>query len=182
VGIAAEKQQAIFEAFMESESGERHHVAVKFANSYCKAAHVLLAKNSFAPHLRYCEKVESVGMHVAIMDFVATHDKEPKDLAKKVREAVSILHKAGFVHGDLRKPNVLFTEEGEIKIIDFDWCGKEGEVRYPLDINENGSIKWAGGVRCGGEIKRGHDQEMFEHLTKSKWEASDKSEERTPVP
>ena len=43
-----------------------------------------------------------------------------------------------FVHGDIRDSNLLVRmEDGklEIKLIDFDWGGKEGELRYPVLIN-----------------------------------------------
>ena len=38
------------------------------------------------------------------------------------------------VHGDLRVQNILVVDDS-ISILDFDWAGKEGEVRYPQELN-----------------------------------------------
>ena len=38
-------------------------------------------------------------------------------------------HEQGFVHGDLRSPNIVW--EGEFVLLDFDWGGRDGEVYYP---------------------------------------------------
>jgi hypothetical protein len=46
------------------------------------------------------------------------------------------IHKAGFVHLDIRASNVLFgTENVDSAIIDFDFCGKIGEACYPENYN-----------------------------------------------
>ena len=172
---AEDPEKAVFEASMEdrNQPGESSVVVVKFAHSYCKAAHSLLAGMSLAPHVRYCEKVESVGMYVVIMDLVIGNYVEApyqdQRFADKLRTAIQTLHDANFVHGDLREPNVLITEDGDMKIIDFDWCGKEGEVHYPSDINLGKGVGWDSDVVCGGLIKKNHDLSMFVRLTGLKW-------------
>ena len=40
---------------------------------------------------------------------------------------VETLPGGGYVHGDLREPDVLVTTDG-LKLIDFDRCGKEGSA------------------------------------------------------
>src|SRR5690554_2262406 len=50
--------------------------------------------------------------------------------------ALTILHSAGFVHGDLRDANVMVNESGRVCIIHFDWSGKEGTARYPSTMNK----------------------------------------------
>jgi serine/threonine protein kinase len=52
------------------------------------------------------------------------------------------VHKAGFVHGDLRSSNIFFVN-GKLKVIDFDWAGNIDFATYPFDINKK--IKWAKG-------------------------------------
>lgn len=37
-------------------------------------------------------------------------------------------------------------------LIDFDWCGKVGEVRYPNDITLGPLMDWHDGVQRGGLI------------------------------
>ena len=53
---------------------------------------------------------------------------------KYVRKLVDDFHEEGLVHGDLRPEIFIFTESSPPRtiIVDFDWGGKEGEVRFPL--------------------------------------------------
>ena len=58
-----------------------------------------------------------------------------------MHEAVRHLHEGGFVHGDLRRPNVLVAagkDDTEVKvwIIDFDWAGRCGHARYAWNRNK----------------------------------------------
>lgn len=53
-------------------------------------------------------------------------------------------HQDGFVHGDLRSPNIMITTAGP-QLIDFDWAGKLGNAYYPVDINRE--IKWPKGKK-----------------------------------
>jgi hypothetical protein len=165
------EEKAVFVANLESE-GSKFEAVVKFAHSYCEAAHKLLVNELLAPRLHFCKKLEDVGMYVVIMDLV----KEPAGItemlgdqefttkvAKNMEKAVRLLHAAGMVHGDLRRPNILVQESGNVQIIDFDWCGKEGEVRYPATINL-AQIHWADGVTREGMIKKEHDREMLKDL------------------
>ena len=60
-------------------SGKFDLVVVKFAHSYCKTTHEILAEKSLAPRLRYCEKAESVEVYVVIMGFInGEHGPGPK--------------------------------------------------------------------------------------------------------
>ncbi|KAI9060335.1 hypothetical protein FKP32DRAFT_1578155 [Trametes sanguinea] len=59
-----------------------------------------------------------------------------------LREAIGLLHERNLVFGDLREPNVLLIKGGGLMLVDFDWCGEEGTVTYPGDMNEEGSIPW----------------------------------------
>lgn len=59
---------------------------------------------------------------MVVMAFV-----EPKHLdndleGKQVAHILHLLHGAGFVFGDLRRPNILFNGEC-VKLINFDWAG-----------------------------------------------------------
>ncbi|KAJ7639135.1 hypothetical protein FB45DRAFT_739360, partial [Roridomyces roridus] len=38
------------------------------------------------------------------------------------------------VHGDLRPENILVHENGSVRVVDFDWAGKVGEVHYPYNL------------------------------------------------
>lgn len=161
-----QEEKGVFVAAMEPGGFD---VVVKFAHSYRKDAHVLLASKSFAPRLRYCEKEESVGMYVVVMDLVVG-EQFSKQPAGELQKAIQTLHSAGFVHGDLRGPNILVTKDGKLNIINFDWCGKDGEARYPYSINLRGDVDWDPDVTRGGLIKKDHDRTMFSRLTGLRWD------------
>ena len=58
-------------------------------------------------------------------------------ICKNVEQALMIvrslkeLHDAGFVHGDIRGLNVVFSRDSSAQFIDYDFGGKRGEVNYP---------------------------------------------------
>ena len=45
------------------------------------------------------------------------------DAKKQFKDVLGHLHGNGYVFDDLRKPNVLFTEDERLSLIDFDWAG-----------------------------------------------------------
>ncbi|KAF5356509.1 hypothetical protein D9757_014229 [Collybiopsis confluens] len=54
-----------------------------------------------------------------------------------IRSSIHIFHELGFVHGDLRASNVLVRKHGhqwECRLIDFNWAGLAGQVRYPYGV------------------------------------------------
>ncbi|KAJ7897871.1 hypothetical protein B0H14DRAFT_3424734 [Mycena olivaceomarginata] len=103
-------------------------VVVKFAPTYCPEAHELLAQKDLAPQLLYC------GPTVAQLQ-----GKLPEDFPEQLTNIVSFLHDGGYVFGDLRWPNVMVAGK-KVKLIDFDWAGKEGYAKYPIHIAHN--IDW----------------------------------------
>jgi len=160
--------KAVFKGTVECEGEARHVVVIKFTYAYCKEAHKLLAGISRAPSLRFFQYVHSVGMHVVVMDYVSgEHGETPledKAHAEQLREALDTLHAGKYVYGDLRGPNILIATDGP-KLIDFDWCGEEGEARYPADINLGTEMGWHSEVCPGGLITKDHDTYMLGYLT-----------------
>ena len=143
-------------------------VVVKFAYKYNEAAHAALAASSLAPKLRYCSFEPSMGLYVVVMDYVEggeLWDRRKASPARvdSLRSAVKMLHENGLVFGDLRRPNVLVVGD-RVVLVDFDWCGKAGEARYPSDIAPNNG-EWHPDVRRGGLITREHDNFHFHLLT-----------------
>ena len=158
-------------------------VVVKYAPTYSSTVHKALARLSppLAPHLYYCEKLKDLQLYVVIMDYVQKGPSQPRtkwtkaedttvlltDKQKELlREAVNQLRKQGYVHGDLREPNVILEAEDKLKIIDFDWSGVGGNVRYPPDINQ--TIDWPTGVKPGARIEMAHDNDWVESLCNPK--------------
>jgi RIO-like serine/threonine protein kinase len=93
----------------------------------------------------------------------------PSAVMKDVELALKKLHDAGLVFGDLRRPNVMVykpqgkdDEEWRGLLVDFDWAGPVGEVKYPPMLNKK--ISWPGGVDAETEIKKDHDLQMLKRL------------------
>ena len=98
------------------------------------------------------------------------------EVSNAVTESVKLLHSNGFVHGDLRGPNIMIGNNNQVKFIDFEWAGKRGEATYPMLLNTE--IGWHNDVVAGGKIKSIHDEYMVENelqrLMKSKHEGHKK--------
>lgn len=150
-------------------------VVVKFVHRYNEGAHKLLANSDMAPQLLYFGKVgvrdddPSYGhLRMVVMDYVegTTVDRAPSvpsTFHEQVKAMLSLLHKHGFVFGDLRGPNLIVRKDGKVVLIDCDWIGKDGETRYPIAMSQ--SIKWPEGVKDGlAVMKKGHDVEMLNWL------------------
>ncbi|KAI6126839.1 hypothetical protein F5141DRAFT_1248665 [Pisolithus sp. B1] len=131
-----------------------------------------MADAGFAPKLRYFGPV-SIGdnavtygkLKMAVMDYVeglmlcdALEQQEvPANFLAHLHQAVAHFHGAGFVFGDLREPNIMVTPDDEVtvRLIDFDWAGKDGEVLYPITISPD--IPWLEGVAELMPIEKRHD-------------------------
>ena len=88
---------AVFEGIITCDGDqEKHNVVVKFAATHCADAHEKLAKKGRAPHLWFCEQVESVGMYVVIMGHedgvCADQLLTKKEHIEQLQEAVRLLH------------------------------------------------------------------------------------------
>jgi hypothetical protein len=143
-------------------------IVVKFSQSYSYEAHGLLAARGLAPELIHHSE-DAIpglpGMKMILMDFVQETNLDDKLSSKalaRVRQAIRFLHEKDLVFGDLRRGNVLETETGAM-LVDFDWAGKDGEVRYPWRLNTK-DIAWPEGVKPREWIFKSHDLAMLEKL------------------
>ena len=158
---------AMFTALADTGSGTKTRVVVKFTYRYSREGHELLAHAdpTLAPKLWFCDRVKSVGTYVVVMDFVDECDRPLSDAdCASLRRAVDVLHEHNFVFGDLRAPNVLTTPDGRVLLVDFDWCGKVGEARYPSEVWMAGETPWAEGMGSEGLIKKEHDVLLLNQL------------------
>lgn len=64
--------------------------------------------------------------------------------------------------GDLREPKILIGKDG-MRLVDFDWSGKKGEVQYPVDVSRK--IKWPEDFKGEGMIEVEHDKEWLKRIT-----------------
>ncbi|KAH7903334.1 hypothetical protein BJ138DRAFT_1096518 [Hygrophoropsis aurantiaca] len=159
-------------------------VVVKFVDNYGDAAHELMANAGFAPKLLYCGKIDvnpdmpSYGtLKMVVMEYndgLTMHSAlqygkpRPRCQLEDLEKAIQMLHDEGFVFGDLRPPNVMVEDGGRVQLIDFDWAGKEGEVKYPRTMST--SIDWPKGAQAWEPIQKQHDIEMLKKLT-ARWNA-----------
>ena len=84
-----------------------------------------------------------------------------------MKAAISILHDANLVFGDMRRSNILIKRENDrlrALLIDFEWVGEAGQARYPPILNDSGEIAWAEGVRPHGLMRKQHDLDMIDSL------------------
>ena len=139
-------------------------VIIKFAERYSVTVHEFLAENSYAPtifyHCRISRFTAVVMQQVVgptIKEYLANHPHALNRLESQCTKIYNILNKKSYVHGDLRYPNILIDNDGNVKIIDFDWAGYEGQARYPYFLNKY-ECKWPDGVSDGQLILTAHDK------------------------
>ncbi|KAG8737482.1 hypothetical protein FRC10_008103 [Ceratobasidium sp. 414] len=166
------EQKAVFKArTVETPS---RAIVVKFTRRYNGQAHKLLAEQGYAPKLlfdgsEHPEFPRPAGLLMMVMEYIIEAPPGPSynEAYLTLPAALRLLHGQKLVFGDLRLLNVLVpkssTDRGAIAmLIDFDWCGKDGEDRYPVDINTK--IKWADGVGPGTLMHMSHDDFMLSTL------------------
>jgi len=84
-------------------------------------------------------------------------------LQEAVDDIIEKLKSKNYVHGDLRSNNVMIRTDVieksvDLRVIDFDWAGEAGQVRYPAERNRE--IWWPG--EAGGPIEQDHDSSMVD--------------------
>ena len=145
------------------DTGEE--VLVKFcAGRYGRDAHRLLAGRGLAPALYASGQVGRFTMVVMeLVPGVQWHGPTHLDEhGKALWHAIALLHGNGYVHGDLRCPNILVAASGPM-VLDFDWAGREYYAFYPVVLNHQG-IQWPAGAAVGEKITKSHDLHMLEKL------------------
>ncbi|KAG5649917.1 hypothetical protein H0H81_001495 [Sphagnurus paluster] len=156
--------------YMATMHGIQNKVVVKFTPRYNRCAHELLAEAGFAPKLHFCAPVVG-GLFMVVMDYVDGKSLSqlkspiPAAIPEQVKEAVDLLHKKDIVFGDLRDPNILYSEAlNQVFLVDFDWPGKHEGDRYPTALNL--MHKWAAGVMRYGLMQKAHDLWQIERIEK----------------
>jgi tRNA A-37 threonylcarbamoyl transferase component Bud32 len=83
-----------------------------------------------------------------------------RTLLTRLEKILDCLSTGGMVHGDFRMANIMLKpgEEEKAMVIDFDWAGEAGTVRYPVTRSEE--FDYPG--RPGEPIEAKHDREYYE--------------------
>ncbi|CAG8556217.1 5111_t:CDS:2, partial [Paraglomus brasilianum] len=147
---------------------------LKFVTSYNAEVHKFCFSKGIAPELvcigdimnadyKFVVMEDLIGFDVVCNMWNGLNEQEKTDLKAKILEAKGILHDNRLVHGDLRPVNIMAkytNEEWVIKLVDFDWSGKEGEATYPQFLNTK--IPWHPDVKRLGPIWCEHDTYLLE--------------------
>jgi hypothetical protein len=154
-------------------------VFLKSSSSYGLEVHKAMAEKKYAPeylghrigngqYLVAMEDLQSTGF-VTFDSYLSRNPPSTQLDAVKdaVTAAVDYLHAQGFVHGDLRPPNIMVSvtsDRPEVRIIDFDWAGRPGCVYYPMNLSLN--IKWGPNPHtyCGQPITVANDKFMMAEM------------------
>ena len=169
--------QRLFLATLSSPSIPGLQVLVKLVpRSYSQDVHKHMADNGLAPKLYGYAEVKDVPT-AYVMEYLdpsiwqtlhqlsKPKNKPNKPTANQLRgtlqKIIAALDEKKYVHGDLRSNNIMIRTDVmdksvELKVVDFDWAGKAGQVYYPAERNEE--IQWPD--EAGGPIEQDHDSKM----------------------
>jgi hypothetical protein len=143
-------------------------ICIKFTQQYSDVVHNYCASKGFAPALHGVNRLAG-GWYMVVMDAV---DIDHEEITAKrcsaideIRSGLVMLHQAGYVHGDIRDANVMVPKDGStgFMLVDFDWAGKIGVVRYPALVNRKDILR-PEGAEDGKLILANHDMYMIEKL------------------
>ncbi|KAG2094007.1 uncharacterized protein F5147DRAFT_554610, partial [Suillus discolor] len=77
-----------------------------------------------------------------------------------ITSLIQELHKADYVHGDLRDANFVVKNKKDFMLLDFDWAGSKQETHYPIRVDQK-DIRRPDDARNGNKITTEHDLEML---------------------
>ncbi|KZV81583.1 hypothetical protein EXIGLDRAFT_844488 [Exidia glandulosa HHB12029] len=138
-------------------------VVIKFPRTYSVDAHRKMEALRAAAPLVYYAFDDVLRRHVVVTQRLGEPGEVLEDELQHLRNALEEYHREGFVFGDLRSPNVVrdLDDQRRLKLIDFDWAGRQKEARYPAI---NAEIDWAAGVKSFAFILPEHDMAMLAKL------------------
>ncbi|KAJ7601735.1 hypothetical protein DFH06DRAFT_1024993 [Mycena polygramma] len=160
----------------QAEGKDEQKLMVKFTQRYSQELHSFCAAAGFAPKLLGCEAIGAGWNIVVMQDLTSTHsivsdaDQVPTPAIHRFKDFVAAMHGNGFVHGDIRAPNLLMSDnaQGELLLIDFDWGGKDSVSKYPWNLHpilqNDPPLRRPHDAQGGGPITKEHDTEMLNML------------------
>ncbi|GCA62006.1 hypothetical protein KIPB_000539 [Kipferlia bialata] len=137
----------------------------KITRNYNIDAHILLAKQGLAPNLILHQPLCAGSDHTVVLmedlhplGYVSVNkvDKLTESMVggimKRVRDALRVLHDAHYVHGDIHMTNVMvIVKQGVVErvcLIDFEFCGKVGDVWPSVGYNPDPNVFWPADLRA----------------------------------
>ena len=157
---------------------------IKIVCQYGVELHRFLAEQGWAPRIlrydphtyfkHYIVEMELLEDKITLLEFLkrypvtpesenSSHQSKHEKVFASLTNIVNTMHAHGYIHGDLREENIMVDEDDlSVFLIDFDWSGKEGIARYPLQLNPQ--IKWEPSVKPNGLILKSHDLHLLRLL------------------
>jgi serine/threonine protein kinase len=87
------------------------------------------------------EKIESGPLHV----------DEALDIAIQVAEGLRRAHRRGIIHRDIKSANIMVTDEGQVKIMDFGLAKLKGRTRLTRTATIMGTVTYMSPEQASGE-------------------------------
>ena len=157
-------------------SGKTEHgrICIKFTRRYGADVHQWCADQGFAPQL-IAHEVLPGGWFMVVMELLEEElwtTLDPRchqsGLKNMIHAAVVQLHQNKMVHGDLRNMNIMVPVKTDgtprFMLVDYDWAGYEGEVKYPRHVNKAPELGRPQDIEDGALIITGHDLHMLEYM------------------
>ena len=162
--------------FFDAALGGVDVLAKVVTRSYGVDVHAHLAAQRMAPEFYGISNVRGIASVVAMEclgeDWTTLFDycknRYPEGipevsrghLLERLDAILNCLRAAGMVHGDFRMANIMLKpgEEEKAMLIDFDWAGEVGKVKYP--VSRNNVLGYPG--QPGGPIGVEDDREFYE--------------------
>ncbi|KAG9319006.1 hypothetical protein JVU11DRAFT_1126 [Chiua virens] len=149
-----------------ARSADGTMLVIKFTCSYSIDLHKHCSDQGHVPTLRGYGKLPGniLGITMDLVPNAKPLDPEGtlddrKNWADQLMGLVRSFHAVGYVHGDLRHPNILVGDDNRVTLVDYDWGGKEGEVFYP-----HGDLNWQlteHRNRSDPQIKKDDDERLL---------------------
>jgi hypothetical protein len=151
-------------------------ICIKFTHRYGVDVHQWCADQGFAPRL-IAHKMLPGGWLMVVMELLEEElwttlfgsKRHQSGLKDGIHAAVVQLHQNKMVHGDLRNMNIMVKKDGTagFMLVDYDWAGYEGKVKYPRHVNKAPELGWPQDVEDGAQILARHDLHMLEYMFRS---------------
>jgi serine/threonine protein kinase len=156
-------------------SDTHEKICIKFVHCYSVEVHKFCTSINCAPRLLGFESLGG-GWHMVVMEDLSAGDYfdlfgsslAPDRVAaikERLDQVLVQMHQQGLVHGDLRDANVMVTNDPTpaVMLVDFDWAGRIGEARYPINVNR-GDVYRPEGAVDNELILAEHDMWMLTQL------------------
>eukprot|EP01113_Clastostelium_recurvatum_P035594 TRINITY_DN4982_c0_g1_i7.p1 TRINITY_DN4982_c0_g1~~TRINITY_DN4982_c0_g1_i7.p1 ORF type:complete len:542 (-),score=41.78 TRINITY_DN4982_c0_g1_i7:34-1635(-) len=143
----------------EADINDSSVVMVKFTRTYSTDVHEMAARAGLAPKLLGTRDLHD-GWRMIVMEYIdgisvfdlvnrGILDRDTRSCIRNdLDKFVQTLQggEAKYVHGDLRNNNIIFDSKSrQTYVVDFDWAGMHGSVRYPSHMN-HWDIAWPDGA------------------------------------